>query len=186
VAGKSTAVFLSFAATALAYVPDPTERVRRFWCAFNNLHRLGLVYEVLTVWNDDPLGVDQKKAHHAHPLYTLYIRDWHARQNGEPYLQPEIHSMVLNRGEIEPLELGFDSLERGNANLVESGRFRFVAIKKIGAYPLGVYRLRYRAKDRESGRGIAAEEQRCLEWANRFRAISGRPPLAAWQGQSVQ
>ncbi len=185
VAGKSATVFLSFAATALAYVPDPVERERRFWCAFDNLLRLDFVYEVLTVWSGNPVRADKKKAKQAELLYTLYIFDRHAREQ-EPYLQRDIHSMALNRGDIDPLEMGFDSLQRHQDSLIGSGRFRFVAVPKIGAYPVGVFRPRFRAKDQETGRGIEAEQQRYLTWANHLRRISGRPPLTEWARPSVQ
>jgi hypothetical protein len=137
------------------------------------LKRLGLVYEVLTVWNRDPL-----KSKTAELQYTLYIFDRHAR-DAEPYLQREIHKMAMKLGEIDYGDLGLDD-DRGEPSLISSGRFRFIAIKKTGAYPLGVFRLRFRPKTKDTGTWIEGERQRCLSWANSCLRLVGKPPMAEW------
>ena len=133
VAGRSTTVFLSFAATALAYVPDPAERTRRFWCAFKNLLRQGFVYEVLTVWSDNPISTDKKKAKRAELLYTLYIFDRHARDQDEPYLQREIHSMALKRGDIDPLEWASIRRSRTKTRLSPAAGSALSRFKRLGS-----------------------------------------------------
>jgi hypothetical protein len=168
----TTMIWTQFADKALAYISDDGEQHLRFWCAFHNLKRLGLVYEVLTVWNRSPL-----KSKTAELQYTLYIFDRHARE-GEPYLQREIHAMAMELDEIDYADLVPDASNGGEPALLTSGRFRYIAIKKTGAYPLGVFRLRFRPKTRDTGLGIEAERRRCLLWANACRRIAGKPPMA--------
>jgi len=172
VEGGSSMMWIQFADRALAYISDEGERRQRFWCAFHNLKRLGLVYEVLTVWNRSPLT-----SKNAELLYTLYIFDRHARE-GEPYLQREIHSMALELGEIVYVDLVPDA--DSEATLLTSHRFRFIANRKTGAYPLGVFRLRFRPKTRDTGLGIEAERRRCLHWGNACRRIAEKPLMAEW------
>jgi hypothetical protein len=174
VEGKSTTMWTEFAETALAYITDGPERHQRFWCAFRNLDRLGLVYEVLTVWNRNPLT-----SRNAELQYTLYVLDRHAR-NTDPYLQREIHTMAMELGEIDYGDLVQDTYDRSAPALPDSGRFRFIANKKAGAYPLGVFRLRYRPKTRDTGLGFEAERQRCLHRGNVCRKLAGRLPMAEW------
>ena len=124
-----------------------------------------------------------KNGRKAEPLYTLYVHDRHARES-EPYLQKEIHSAALRRGDmdehVEFAHLGMEKMgiygsEGGNI-IGEAGqptgRFRYIANKKAGAFPIGIYRLRFRPKTRDTGRGMAAEKQRVDSWINSLKKIS--------------
>ena len=77
IAGGNQMVYGKFPAEALCYVTDETEREVRFWDAFHNLSRFGFVYEVIQVWSADP-----EKDKKAVPLYTLYVKSRHAREQG--------------------------------------------------------------------------------------------------------
>lgn len=159
--GGSNTVFNKFAAEALFYVGDQDERHIRFWDAFNNLHRLGLLYEVIQVWTADP-----ERNKKAEPLYTLYVSDRHARES-EPYLSRAIHAAAFRRGTLDTYEefppgIGWE----GSGNIIGTGRFRYVATKKAGGFPIGIYRLRFRPHTRDTGKGMEAEKRRVEEWAS--------------------
>ncbi|MDD4963666.1 MAG: hypothetical protein PHI11_07085 [Gallionella sp.] len=159
--GGSNTMYLKFAEEALFYVADTEERNVRFWDAFHNLHKLGFMYEVTQVWSGNP-----EKDNKAEPLYTLYIHDRHARES-EPYLSKAIHSAAIRRGamdayvEFSHIGLGTD---RGESANIGSGKFRFIAHKKVGGFPLGIYRLRFRAGTKDTGKGILAENIRVKHW----------------------
>ena len=53
----------------------------------------------------------------------------------------------------------------GDSNL-RSGKFRYIANSKHGGYPIGIYRLKYRAKTSDTGKGIEAERTRVSHWKN--------------------
>ena len=89
IAGGNQMVYGKFSAEALFYVTDEAEREVRFWDAFHNLSRFGFVYEAIQVWSADP-----EKDKKAEPLYTLYVKDRHAREQ-EPYLSREIHNAAF-------------------------------------------------------------------------------------------
>jgi len=173
-------MFIKFAKEAPPYIGPDDEISERGWDAFNNLHRMGFLYEVTQVWSADPNGKNGRKAE---PLYTLYVHDRHARES-EPYLQKEIHSAALRRGDmdeyVEFAHLGMEKMgiygsEGGNiigGAGQPTGRFRYIANKKAGAFPIGIYRLRFRPKTRDTGRGMAAEKQRVDFWINSLKKIS--------------
>ena len=159
--GSNSTMYLEFAGKALFYVADKEERSIRFWDAFHNLEKLGFMYEVTQVWSGDP---DKDKK--AEPLYTLYIHDRHARES-EPYLSKDIHNAAIRRGamdaysEFPPTRNNFF----GNSeNIVGTGRFRYIANKKVGGFPLGIYRLRFRAATKDAGKGMLAEKSRVNNW----------------------
>ena len=166
---EQTTMFLKFAAEALFYVVDIDERHLRFWDAFHTLNKMGLMYEVVQIWSSNPNGTD-KKARTAEPLYTLYIRDRHARAS-EPYLQKEIHNTAFRTGAMDRYS-EFTGGDYGESNL-QSGRFRYIAHKKSGGYPIGIYRLRFRPHTVDTGRGIAAEQARVNNWKSSLMELSG-------------
>lgn len=177
--GGNNHMFKRFAKEALFYVDPDDEISERFWDAFRNLHRMGFMYEVTQVWSADPNGKDGRKAE---PLYTLYVHDRHARES-EPYLQKEIHKAALRTGAMDEYtefshlgmeSLGVDVVEGGN--IVGTGghgtnRFRYIANRKTGAFPIGIYRLRFRPKTRDIGRGMQAEKQRIDSWIRSLRSL---------------
>jgi len=119
IAGGNQIVFARFSAEALFYVSDETEKQERFGDAFHNLSRFDFVYEVIQVWNADP-GKDKK----AEPLYTLYVKDRHAREQ-EPYLSRKIHNAAFRRGALKfygEFPDSEDELDESR-NIVGTGRF---------------------------------------------------------------
>jgi len=100
------------------------------------------------------------------PLYTLYVFDRHARES-EPYLSRAIHAAALRRGTLDAYEEfppGAGAWE-DSGNIVGTGRFRYVATKKDGGFPIGIYRLRFRPHTKDTGKGMDAERRRVAEWA---------------------
>ena len=177
--GGSRRLFPSFAREALSYVEEDKERNTRFSCAFHNLQRLGLLYEVLVIWDSNPIENSG-----AEPLYTLYIHDRHARES-EPYIQKDVHNIAYALEARErhydfhpdPSEYGDD--DRDLSSFIKSGRFRYIATQQTGEHPIGVYRLRFRPRDRDMGLGILAEKRRCEEWRNIFGTL--RVSQQAWE-----
>lgn len=163
-------VYGKFSAEALFYVTDETERDVRFWDAFHNLSRFGFVYEAIQVWSADP-----QKDKKAEPLYTLYVKDRHARAQ-DPYLSREIHNTAFRLGALDPyIEFSDPDVEEDDLdesrNIVGTGRFRFIAARKSGGFPIGIYRLRFRAHTRDTSKGMAAEQRRVSEWAQCLRNL---------------
>jgi len=177
--GDNSWMFAKFAKEALFYIGPDDEVSERLEDAFHNLHRMGFLYEVTQVWSADPNGKDGRRAE---PLYTLYVHDRHARES-EPYLQKEIHKAALRMGAMDEYAefshlgremVGIYGDEAGNIVGVKgqgTGRFRYIANKKTGAFPIGICRLRFRPKTRDTGRGMAAEKQRVDSWINSLRSL---------------
>jgi hypothetical protein len=161
IGGGNQMVYGKFPLEALPYITDEAERELRFWDAFQNLSRFGFVYEVIQVWSADP-----EKSKKAEPLYTLYVKDRHAREQ-EPYLSHEIHNAAFRRGALEFCvefpDGGEDDLDE-TRNIVGTGRFRYIAARKSGGFPIGIYRLRFRPHTRDTSKGMAAEQRRVNEW----------------------
>ena len=158
--GKPT-VYIKFANKSLFYVADDEERMKRFWHAFDSLKKLGFVYEVLHIWDENP-----HENTRAEPLYPLYIFDRHARDN-EPFLAYEIHKLLINDGIIDGAYIDdFFNLIRENRNNNEK-QFRYI-MPSEGGYPLSVYRLRFRPKTRDNFLGIEQEERRSKNWLGLF------------------
>lgn len=157
-----------FALEAIFYEPDNAEREIRFLDAFENLNNLGLMYEVIQVWSGNP-AADKK----AEPLYTLYINDWDG-SNSDPYLSKVIHELAMRFGIMDAFT-EFSHLSSGKERLdsasIGSGRFRYIANKKVGGFPIGIYRLRFRPNTRDTGTGIDAERKRVEKWSLKLNAI---------------
>lgn len=169
VRGSTDVTFLKFAKAALFYVSNQDDRMARFWCALRNLQSKGLMYETVAVWNADP-----NKDKTAEPLYTLYIRDKYARDNGEPYLQKAVHSAVDALFGFEVQRLWDDEWTTPGLIALSKqagGGFRFIASKKLGGYPIGIYRLRHRPQDKETGLWIQGETRRVNDWAKAIRKL---------------
>lgn len=162
-------MFTKFAAEALFYVEEIDERNLRFWDAFHSLNKMGFMYEAIQVWTSNPNGTD-KKARTAEPLYTLYIKDRHARAS-EPYLQKDIHSTAFRTGAMDSYS-EFSRWDDGESSF-QSGRFRYIAHNKSGGYPIGIYRLRFRPHTVDTGRGMAAEQNRVNQWADSLMKLMG-------------
>ncbi len=137
------------------------DRWLHFVNAFNNLKRLGLIYEVITVWSQDPLSEPK-----AELLYPLYIRDFHARQK-EPYLLPDIHNFLVQSECWDGLSL-VQTLE----DVVGSNNFRLLRFESSTQHVMGVIRLRYRAATNDVGTWAKEEEQRVKRWQETLRAWS--------------
>jgi hypothetical protein len=159
-------VFIQFASEALFYIKDETERHARFWEAFTNLKDFGLLYEVTQIWDANPNGSNGRRAE---PLYTLYVHDRHARES-EPYLQTDIHNLAFKAGAMDRYS-EFSSDDKDFSN-IKSGRHRYIANSKTGGYPIGIYRLRFRAGTTDTGIGMAAEKNRVNRWQEAFNNIA--------------
>lgn len=162
--GDVQQVYLKFAGEALFYVTDSTERTERFWQAINFLKRtLGWLYETTQIWTADP-----SKNPRAEPMYTLYIHDKRARET-DPYLSKDIHTALFEWGLLDR-QLEFYDPEP-DISFKNSGRFRFVAEKQRGGFPIGIYRLRFRPHTRDTGKGIQLENDRVESWRSYLRSL---------------
>lgn len=159
-----------FINATLGYIEDEVKRRKCFWVAFFNLKNLGLMYEVITVWNQDPT---KNITMVSELLFTLYIFDRSAR-NKEPYLQRDIHKMLISMSQVDAVEIlddGSDTMDDDFLTpAVNSGKFRFLAERDSSACAIGVYRLRFRPNDQDTAIGISLEQQRHEEW---LKALNG-------------
>jgi len=153
--GGDNQVWTNFSKEALFYIDDAAERSERFWDAFSNLKRLGWVYEATQIWNADP-----SKNSKAEPLYTLYVHDRHARES-DPYLASAINQVAHNHFGI------FYEIEGEGF----CGDFRFIAHKKTGGFPIGIYRLKFRPPTKDTGKGMAAEQHRIENWQHQLSRL---------------
>lgn len=160
-----------FALEALGYVPRE-HRQQRFWNAYANLKKLGLIYEVLTVWAGQP-GLPEDPVPEL--AYTLYVHDGAARK-GDPYLQPEINRTAAALGVLDGREFA-DNRYVGDDSFLESGRFRYICpwAKDGPDYvAVGVTRLRYRPRTPDTGRGMEWERKRVERWKATLDKLRGR------------
>jgi hypothetical protein len=165
--GSNRIVSTKFIAESLFYIDDEAERHERFWDAFNNLKELRWLYEVTQVWSADP-----HQDSRAEPLYTLYVHDISSRDT-DPYLSTAIHRAAFRTDSMDGYE-EFSSHLQDYSNIIKSGRFRYVASKKKGGFPIGIYRLKFRAWTADNGIGMKREQQNVKRWSDSLSAISSQ------------
>jgi hypothetical protein len=165
--GNNKIVSTKFIAESLFYIDDEAERHERFWDAFNNLKELRWLYEVTQVWSSDP-----HQDSRAEPLYTLYVHDLSSRDT-DPYLSKAIHGAALKTYSMDAYE-EFNPHSQDESNIIKTGRFRYVANKKKGGFPIGIYRLKFRAWTADNGVGMQREQQNVKRWSDSLSAISSQ------------
>jgi len=149
--GSQTAS-LEFVERVLPHVPKD-ERPARFWNAFNNLRRLGFMYEVIQVWQGNPLEDPR-----AELFYPLYVRDYHARES-DPYCQRDIHRFLEQCDYLN----GYDLVQIAEeAKDLET--FRLLRTQGGRECAIGTYRLRFRPSTEDTGRGMKQEADRAEQW----------------------
>ena len=142
-------------------VIDQKEMAVRFWNALSNLKHLSFIYEVIEIWQGNPL--ENKRAE---LFYPLYVRDWHARQS-DPYVLPAIHSYLVDTGAIDRFIFN-DALE----GAVGDGSFRLIRSSGGNEHAIGTYRLRFRPGTKDNGEGIAMEQKLADKWLSVLKAAS--------------
>ena len=163
-------MFTSFAGEALFYIKDEAERHARFWEALSSLKGFGLLYEVTQIWDGNPNGNSNRSdGRRAEPLYTLYVHDRHARKS-EPYLQKAIHKLAFKTGAMD--RYAEFSNPDGDFSDIKTGKFRYIYKDSGNAYPIGIYRLRFRPHTDDTSRGMAAEYSRVNSWHQAFNDIA--------------
>lgn len=125
----------------------------RFWHAFHELKRLGFLYEVLVVWDENPHDSEDPEM-----LYTLYVFDRHAT---DPFL-----AHPINRARLQSL---MDDGGIGRAELQEE--YSCISQRDIfwyagNGYPMSVFRLRFRADTEDNNLGFESEKERADQWHN--------------------
>jgi len=157
--GESRFCYERFMAEVLFYAEDKEERKARFWCAVDNLSRLGWLYETTQVWSDNP-----SKNSRAEPLYTLYVHDKHQRET-DPYLASEVNKVADSAiGDL------FSNLWHHNKEK-DDRLYRYIATKKNKAFPIGIYRLKFRPHTKDTGAGMYEEQQRVDEWKRHLATL---------------
>lgn len=162
--GSENIVYKRFANETNFYVPIDEDRYQRFWDAFNNLKDLGWLYETTQIWSADP-SINKD----AEALYTLYVHDRHAR-NTDTYL-----ANLINKISIKYLNPDYGFFN-GSGEFEDDfdhfkGQFRYIALKKQGAFPIGIYRLKFRAHTRDAGKGMAEEAMRHKRWLKALHEV---------------
>ena len=136
----------TFIHEVLFYVNEQ-ERSKRFWHAFHFIKRLGYVYQVIQIWYANPF-----KNQKAELVYPLYIFDIHARET-EHYLAKDVHKALIALDVISGKEIS-DFFE-----YINTGTYRYTIPKGWHHYPLGIYRLKFRPKDRATSLWFEIEEK---------------------------
>lgn len=133
--------YKDFIKRSLPHVSDDEEdRAKRFWNAFENLQNVGLIYEVVSLFD----GADKKEL-----LVSLRVNDFHAGSinrsvSGDPSLLGTLESNFNTR---------FAFYEQ------EEDEFRVTLPYPSGAI-YGVYRLRFRAANADTGHWFEEETER--------------------------
>jgi hypothetical protein len=149
----------NFAISSLPHVQKENECFRRFWQAIEILRQDGYVYEVLQVWDSDPM--DNK---YAEVLYTLYIFDGHARKK-EPSLYKAINVAATYLDLVPPC-FGEKS---GRVNEDLQGTYIFVEDENRSAVPLSVFRLKYKPNTSDTVRWLEREAAAVEQWKLRIK-----------------
>ena len=116
----------------LAHVPDG-ELDDRFRAALKSLEKLGLLYEVLEVWEDNPLENDR-----AELFYPLYVCDYHARES-EPYCLKDTHRFLERNGHWDGMIM-MQTIDE----VIGTNQFRLIRLKSDKQCVIGTYRLRFK------------------------------------------
>lgn len=158
----------------LFYITDSTKRHRRAMLALKNLRNLGFTYEVLQIWNSNPLEFQ-----HANLLYPLYVFSEGARNSDEPVLHDVINRVAIYQyNAYYDSSLVFDS--SGELILNKGHIFRYITSADNEAFPISSLRLRYRAHDRDTGSGFAAQLQMVEEWKEAIKNLLPNPFENLW------
>jgi hypothetical protein len=150
-----------FISSTLFYAAEAQRKQRLLW-AFNNLEKGGLFYEVLGVWNSDPISNSS-----ANVCYPLYLFDARVRSSGEPFLAWEINGLA---NDIYT-NIGLDGMYDvdGQSTIKGSGNFRYVGYKKNKFTALSNLRLRYRANSDDTGLGILKQRKMVEFWTKEIK-----------------
>lgn len=156
VSGETELVYERFSEQALSYVINTEERIFRFLRALRQLLYAGFIYEVLQIWDANPNDPDEDEAI---PLYTVYVHDPIA-QEIDPSLQKIIQRVAYRLG----LKDGYQEFTASDYERGVAVKFRYVADKQAGGYPLGIFRLKYRTLLDEQRVFVDAERLRADAW----------------------
>lgn len=168
VGGATELMFDRFADHAFSHVNDSDARRDRFFNALWHLRHLGFVYEVSQIWDSDPNAADGSESM---PLYTHYVHDQTARTL-DPSLQKEIQRVAYRLGVMD----SYDEFTERDYTNAEAVRFRYVADKQVGGYPIGIYRLKYRHTSADISVNNDGESQRANAWLQELKALHLQQP----------
>lgn len=147
-------VYKKFIDEAMFYITEREERSERFWLAFNNLKRLGWLYETLQIWTDDFKNQD------AEPLYTLYIFDRHTREaESEWFVESDINTLLRDHDFFIELQDGY-----------EKNNFATLSASK-NIFPVCIFRLKFKAGTRDNGIGASLDAKRNNDMKNTINSI---------------
>lgn len=168
VGGATELMFERFADHAFSHVKDSDARRDRFFNALRNLRHLGFVYEVSQIWDSDPNAADGVESL---PLYTHYVHDQTARSL-DPSLQKEIQRVAYRLGVTD----GYDEFTEPDYTNAEAVKFRYVADKQVGGYPIAIYRLKYRHTSAEISVNTDGESRRANAWLKELKELHLQQP----------
>lgn len=150
------AVSTKMASQVFIHIECEDYRMRRYLHAISNLMHLGLAYEVLQVWNADPI-----ECLSAEWQYPLYIFDRQARTS-EPCIYKQINRIGID----------WDEIRYGSESYNEAATrcFRFFTFDT--SWIAGsVLRMRYRAHDLETGIGMQEQRLRSEHWIEELNLL---------------
>jgi len=91
----------------------------------------------------------------------------------DPYIQGHIID-VANEYDLIDINSHFREIMCESSQMshnVFNEHLAYIAYKTQNGFPIGIYRLRYRPKDRETGRGIVREQARMDYWKTLFNKL---------------
>lgn len=155
IAGMTERHFAQAEDKLMGHVAGTEERVRRLEQALEQLEHHKYLYEVIQVWDINPLREPGK----GRPLYTISVEDPHA-QGTDPFLQQEIMRAAYRVGVTAAREV--ISREEGQGDM----QVIYVSETHRQACLLGIVRLRYKSVS-----DMTLEIQRHDEWSVRLGQV---------------
>jgi hypothetical protein len=155
-------IISKFLINQFIHVKNKTSQTKRVKLALKNVYDQGLVYEVLQIWDKDPI----KKAR-AELVYPLYLFDASARDSNEPSLARAINKLAFEvHGDSDSLFTHEGKLSIGGYRKT----FRYIAPNSNPLHAMSSLRLRYRAHEHDTGVGIDAQKRKVKYWESRIES----------------
>lgn len=163
VKGRTEVMFQGFANQFFTYITDESDRLERVANALQRLILNGYLYETAQIWDTDPLGQDGDEAI---PLYVIYVHDIIAKTD-EPALQKMIQRVAYRLG----VKDGYSEFTEIDYEKGDAVSFRFVGDKQVGGFPIGIFRLKFKASGESDLASMDAESVRASAWLRELQYL---------------
>lgn len=162
--GRTEVIFIPFVNHLFTYIEAMDERAARIANSLQRLVLSGFLYEAVQIWDGNPVA---KEGTEAVPLYTIYIHDPISKTD-EPALQKTIQRVAYRLG----IKDGYKEFTEEDYERGDDVKFRYVADKQVGGYPIGIFRLRFRAGSDLDVVSVDAERRRASAWLRELQVLN--------------